>query len=117
MAFPSRPSAVMNPSTALKSGLVMLALVAVLAVLLAVALPKSFFEDWGWFSRPGRTVSLRLRHGPDPRPAGWPHAARVFIAGIPGLIGVVTGVHWLGTLLAVLTFAVWCGYGPEPRRA
>ena len=41
----------------------------------------------------------------------------VIIAGIPGLIGVLVGVHWLGTLLAVITFAVWCGYGPEPRRA
>lgn len=107
----------MNPSTALKSGLVMLALVAVLAVLLALALPKSFFEDWGWFSGP---AALFLCAFGTARILGLPVGRTllgVFIAGIPGLIDVVTGVHWLGTLLAVLTFAVWCGYGPEPRRA
>ncbi len=41
----------------------------------------------------------------------------VLVAAIPGLLGVVIGVHWLGTLLAVVTFAIWCGFGPAPRRA
>jgi len=106
----------MNLSTALKSGLVMFILVAVLAVLLALLLPKSFFEDWGWLSGP---LALFLCAFGTARILGLPVPRTllgVIIAGIPGLLGVVIGVHWLGTLLAVITFAVWCGFGPEPRR-
>ena len=106
----------MNLSTALKSGIVMFVLVAILAVLLAVLLPKSFFEDWGWLSGPAALFlcaygTARILGLPVPRTL-----LGVIIAGIPGLLGVVIGVHWLGTLLAVITFALWCGLGPEPRR-
>ncbi len=107
----------MNISTALKSGLVMLALVAALAVLLAILLPESFFEDWGWLSGPAALFICALATA---KTLGLPVLrtfAGVIIAGVPGLIGVLVGVHWLGTLLAVATFAVWCGFGPQPRRA
>lgn len=95
----------------------MLALVAALAILLAIALPKSFFEDWGWLSGPaamflcafGTARILKLPIGRT--------LLGVLVAAIPGLIGVLIGVHWLGTLLAVVTFAIWCGFGPAPRRA
>lgn len=107
----------MNLSTALKSGLVMFALVAVLAILLAVALPKSFFEDWGWLSGP---AALFLCAFGTARILGLPVGRTllgVVIAGVFGLVGVFLGIHWLGTLLAVIAFALWCGFGPEPRRA
>lgn len=93
----------------------MFVLVAVLAVLLAVLLPKSFFEDWGWLSGP---AALFLCAFGAARILGLPVLRTmlgVFIAGVPGLIGVISGVHWLGTVLAVITFAIWCGFGPEPR--
>lgn len=107
----------MNASTAIKAGLVQLALVAVLAILLAVLLPKSFFEDWGWISGPA--ALLLCAYGTS-RLLGLPPLrtmAGVILAGIPALIAVVIGVHWLGTLIAVIGFAIWCGYGPEPRRS
>lgn len=106
----------MNAKLALKSGLVMFALVAVLAILLSLLLPDSFFKDWGWFSGP--TALLLCAFG-TARVLGLPVARTmlgVLIAGIPALIAVIIGVHWLGTLIAVIAFAVWCGYGPEPRR-
>jgi len=107
----------MDTRLALKSALVMFALVAVLATLLALLLPKSFFEDWGWISGPaalllcafGTARILRLPVGRT--------LLGVILAGIPALIAVVIGIHWLGTLIAVIGFAVWCGYGPQPRRA
>ena len=107
----------MNPVTALKSGLVMLALVASLAILLAVLLPKTFFEDWGWLSGP---AAMFLCAFGTARILGLPVGRTllgVLVAGAFGLIGVLTGVHWLGTLLAVIAFALWCGYGPAPRTA
>lgn len=107
----------MDTKLALKSGLVMFALVAILAILLAVLLPKSFFEDWGWLSGPAALLlcafgTARILGLPVPRTL-----LGVVVAGIPGLLGVVIGVHWLGTLLAVITFAIWCGYGPDRQRA
>jgi len=107
----------MKVSTALFSGLVMFGLVAALFILLAVTLPNSFFEDWGWLSGPAALFlcafgTARILGLPVPRTM-----LGVLLAGVPGLIGVLLGVHALGTVLAIVTFAVWCGYGPEPRRA
>lgn len=107
----------MNPSTAFKSGIVMLALVAALFVLLALMLPKSFFEDWGRISGPAAMFICAYGTA---RILGLPAGRTllgVFVAGVPGLIGVMLGVHALGTVAAVITFAIWCGFGPEPRRA
>lgn len=108
----------MNPSTALKSGLVMFGLVAALFVLLAVLLPKSFFEDWGMLSGP---AAMFLCAFGTARILGLPVGRTllgVIVAGIPGIVFVLLGLHPVGTvLLAVITFAVWCGYGPAPRRA
>jgi len=107
----------LNVRLALKSALVMFVLVAVLAVLLAVLLPKSFFEDWGWLSGPAALIICAYGTA---RILGLPVVRTLlglFLAAVPGLFGVLIGVHWLGTLLAVLVFAAWCGFGPEPRRA
>jgi hypothetical protein len=30
------------------------------------------------------------------------------VAGVPSLIAVLVGVHWLGAVVAVAVFAVWC---------
>jgi hypothetical protein len=30
------------------------------------------------------------------------------LAGLPSLVAVVLGVHWLGALLAIILFAMWC---------
>lgn len=107
----------MNFVTALKSGLLMLALVAALFVVLAISLPNSFFEDWGWLSGP---AAMFLCAAATAGILGLPIGRTllgVVVAGIPGLIGVLLGIHAAGTVLAVITFALWCGLGPEPRRA
>ena len=107
----------MNVKTALKSGLVMLILVGVLFVLLALLLPKSFFEDWGMLSGP---AAMFLCAFGTARILGLPVGRTllgVVVAGIPGILFVLLGLHPVGTLLAVLTFAVWCGFGPDPKRA
>jgi len=91
-----------------KALVVQLVLVGVLAAVLALALPKSFFEDWGWLSGPlawlvCAALTARIVHLPV---TGTLTGA--VLAGLPALIAVVVGVHWLGTLIAVILFAFWC---------
>ncbi len=91
------------------AALVQLALVAGVAILLALLLPKSFFESWGWLSGPsawlacawGTSRILSL-------PAG-PTLLGAVLVGIPSVIFVVLGLHWLGALVAAILFGAWCG--------
>ena len=82
--------------------------VAVLSVALALALPHSFFEDWGWVTGP---VSWLLCAAFTARvldlPTG-PTLLGAVLAGLPSLLAVAIGLHWLGALVAVGLFAFWC---------
>jgi hypothetical protein len=77
-----------------RAALVQALAVAVLSVALALALPHSFFEDWGWLAGPAAWVVCALV------------TARV--AGLPSLVAVILGVHWLGAVIAIALFALWC---------
>lgn len=86
--------------------------VAMLSTALGLVLPHSFFEDWGWFVGPlawmacgwftARVVGL---------PVG-PVLRRAAIAGLPSLLFVLVGLHWLGAVVAVAIFALWCAALP-----
>ena len=82
--------------------------VAVLSVALALALPHSFFEDWGWLAGPGAWIVCALLTAtvvqlPVPRVL-----VGAVLAGLPSVIAVVIGVHWLGAAIAIVLFALWC---------
>jgi hypothetical protein len=91
-----------------RAALVQLVAVAALSIVLALALPKSFFEDYGWLSGPLAWVLcaavtarvLRL-------PLGLTLLGAV-LAGLPSLLFVLIGLHWAGALVAVAFFAIWC---------
>jgi hypothetical protein len=99
----------MDRATAVRAGIGQAVAVAAVSVVLALALPHSFFENWGWLAGPGAWLAcayvvarwLRLPPG-----ATFIGAA---VAGIPSLIFVVLGAHWVGVPLAILVFAAWCG--------
>ena len=98
----------MDRSILLRAALVQAAAVAVLSVALGLALPHSFFEDWGWLAGPGAwmlcaLVTARVLH----LPLG-PTLLGAALAGLPSLLAVVLGVHWLGAVVAVGLFALWC---------
>jgi hypothetical protein len=98
----------MDIRTGVKALLVQLVLVGVLAVILAIALPKSFFEDWGRLSGP---VAWLACAAVTARIVGLPITGTMVgavLVGLPALIAVVIGIHWLGTLIAVVLFALWC---------
>jgi hypothetical protein len=101
----------LDKSIFIKSFLIQLLAVAAVSLTLALLLPKSFFESWGWLSGPAawlicaaftaRVLRLDL-------------ARTVFgaaLAGLPSILFVVLGVHWLGALFAAVLFAAWCGRG------
>lgn len=95
-----------------RAALVQLVAVAVVSLILALLLPSSFFESWGWLSGP---VAWLLCAAFTARflylPAGVTVLGAV-LAGIPSLLFVILGAHWLGALVAVGLFAAWCARLP-----
>jgi hypothetical protein len=82
--------------------------VAVLSAALALALPHDFFEDWGWIAGPGAWAVCALVTA---RVVGLPSIPTLIgaaLAGLPSLVAVIVGVHWLGAVLTIGLFALWC---------
>jgi hypothetical protein len=82
--------------------------VAVLSAALALALPHDFFEDWGWIAGPGAWAVCALVTA---RVVGLPAIPTLIgaaLAGLPSLVAVIVGMHWLGAVLAIGLFALWC---------
>src|SRR3954466_7658539 len=100
----------MDRARAVKAALTQAAAVAVLSIALAIALPHSFFDDYGWIAGPAggglcSLVTARVLG----LPAGWTLLGAA-LAGLPSLVGVVLGAHWLGAAIAIVLFGVWCGF-------
>lgn len=82
--------------------------VLVLSLALGLALPHSFFEDWGWIAGP---LSWMLCAAFTARFLALPTGLVLLgaaLAGLPSLLAVLVGLHWLGALLAIVLFALWC---------
>jgi hypothetical protein len=94
---------------AVRAGLIQLAAVAIVAAALAIALPRSFFEDWGWLSGSGSWLGCALITAAALRLPPLPALLGAVICALPSLLAVVLGLHWLGALIAVVLFALWCG--------
>ena len=108
----------MDRSLAWRAALLQALFVAAAAVALAVALPRSFFEDWGWAAGPATWALCALAVGAVLRLQAARVLAGAFLSGLPMLVGVAVGVHWLGAPLALLIFGAWCGQlGREPVAA
>ena len=105
----------MDRRLAVRAALTQAAGVAVLSIALAIALPHSFFDDYGWLVGPGAWVLCALTTA-HVLGLGKPRTLLgAAVAGIPSLIGVLIGAHWLGALIAIGVFAAWCGFS-RPRR-
>ena len=106
----------MNRTILWRAAVLQIVAVAALSLLLAVLLPDSFFDDWGWLTGPlawlgcaaltAWALKLDLRGV----------MLGAVIAGIPSAIAVLAGVHWLGVAIAVAAFAAWCAWlATRPR--
>ena len=100
----------MDRARALKAGVTQAAAVAVLSIALAIVTPHSFFEDYGWIAGPGAWALCALFTAQMLGLAkGWTLLGAA-VAGLPSLIGVAIGAHWLGAAIAIVAFGVWCGF-------
>jgi hypothetical protein len=82
--------------------------VAVLSIALAITLPRSFFVDWGWLAGPGAWLACAVLTATVLRLPAGPTLVGAALAGLPSLLAVIAGVHWLGAVFAVALFAAWC---------
>jgi hypothetical protein len=106
----------MDTSLLWRSALVQLLLVGLLFVILALALPKSFFETWGWLTGPvawmgcaaitSRILKLDLNDT----------LLGALLAGLPSVIAVLVGTHEVGGVVSIVLFGLWCGWGPRRDR-
>jgi hypothetical protein len=99
----------MNGSVAWRAAVLQGLSVAALAVALGAALPRSFFEDAGWIAGPGAWMACAALTAVVLRVALVPALAGAAAAGIPSLVTVLLGAHWLGAPLAVILLGLWCG--------
>ncbi len=105
----------MDRSIAWRAAAVQTVAVAVLSVALAVTLPHSFFDDWGWLAGPGAWAACSLLTAAALR---LPIASTLLgaaLAGVPSVVAVIVGAHWLGAAIAIACFAAWCGALAERR--
>lgn len=99
----------MDRTVAVKAGLLQAAGVALLSLALGLALPTSFFQDWGILAGPGAWMLIALATALAVRVPVAGALIGAALAGVPSGLAVVIGVHWAGAVVAVILFALWCG--------
>ena len=99
----------MDRSVAWRAAAVQGVSVAVIAIVLGAALSRAFFEDYGWAAGPGAWAACALLVAAVLRLPVVPVLAGAALAGLPGLVGVLAGAHWLGPPLGIVLFGLWCG--------
>ena len=106
----------MSRSLLLRGAVLQTVLVGALSALLALALGSRFFAHWGWVVGPlawlvcslatARLLSLPWRRT----------LVGAVLAGLPSIAAVAASLHWLGDLVAIALFALWCGWR-RPRQS
>jgi hypothetical protein len=103
----------MDTSVLWRSAVVQLVAVAVLSIILAILLPHSFFDTWGWVTGPVAWIACAALTA---RVLDLPPASTLvgaLLAGIPSVICVIIGAHTVGEVIAIVLFALWCGRLPR----
>jgi hypothetical protein len=93
-----------------RAGSIQLLAVLLLAGALGAALPRSFFEDWGWIAGPASWMLCAAITSWFVRLPVKLVLLGAALAGLPSIVAVLIGQHWAGALLAVVLFAAWCSW-------
>jgi hypothetical protein len=96
-------------SVAWRAALIQGTSLAVAAVALAAALPRSFFEDFGWIAGPAVWAACALLVAALLRLPALAVLAGAALTGLLSLAGVLVGEHWIGTPFGIVLLGLWCG--------
>ncbi len=107
----------MNRSILLRSAVLQALLVGVLSAILALLLGSRFFTHWGWIVGPLAWVACSLVTAKVLALAPRRTLIGSILAGLPSIVAVAVGLHWLGDVVAIALFALWCGRSAAPARA
>jgi hypothetical protein len=108
----------MDRSVAWRAALLQALLLTATALVLGTLLDREFFRSWGWLAGPGAWAGCALVTGMILRLPPLAVLAGAALAGLPSLLTVLIGVHWLGAPFGVALFAAWCGrLAVRPRLA
>jgi hypothetical protein len=106
----------MDRSIAWRAALLQALLIAAVAVVLAAALPRSFFESWGWLAGPGAWAACAVGVGALVRLPVLLVLVGAAVSGLLMLPGVLLVAHWLAAPVALAAFGLWCGWvAARPR--
>jgi hypothetical protein len=100
----------MDRSVLWRAAAVQVLAVTAVSLILALALPDSFFDDWGWLSGPFAWLGCAALTATALRLSVPGVLLGAVLAGIPSAIAVIAGVHWLGVAVAIAAFAAWCAW-------
>src|SRR3954468_23142647 len=70
------------------------------ALVLSATLDREFFLSWGWLAGPGAWAACALFTGAVLKLPAGPVLAGAALAGVPSLVTVLAGVHWLPAAVA-----------------
>jgi hypothetical protein len=105
----------MDRSVLWRAALLQAVLLTAVALVLGALLDREFFVSYGWLAGPGAWAACALVTGAVLKLPAGPVLAGAALAGVPSLVGVLAGAHWVGAPLAVAAFAVWCGWLARTR--
>ena len=94
---------------ALRAGAIQLLAVGVVFAVLALSLPRSFFEDWGILAGPAAWIACAALTA---RILGLPAVRTLLVAAVAGLLGAAAGLgigHDAGIVVAIGLFGVLAG--------
>jgi len=100
----------MNLPTFWRAAWIQFLAVLLLAGALGAALPKSFFETWGWIAGPASWMLCAAISSWFVRLPVHLVLIGAALAGLPSIVAVLVGLHWLGALVAIVLFALWCAW-------
>jgi hypothetical protein len=100
----------MDRSVAWRSAFLFGVALAIVAVVLALALQHSFFEDWGWLAGPAAWAACALLAGAAMGLPTLPVLAGAALSALPSLAAVAVDQHWAGAPLGIVLFGAWCGW-------
>lgn len=100
----------MDWNIAWRAALSQAVVVAALGAVTGLTLSHEFFESWGWAVGPVAWLLATLVTIAVWKLPAWPTLAGAVVAGLISLVGVVTGMHWTGAAIALVLFALWCGW-------